>query len=57
MISDIDTETYEFDFGKYKGYSYQYVLNHDPSYIEWCIDQGGLALDDDDLAKLENAML
>ena len=31
----IDTETYEFDFGKFSGYSYQFVLNQDPFYIKW----------------------
>lgn len=31
----IDTEGYEFDFGKYKGFSYGFVLNQDPFYIKW----------------------
>jgi len=31
----IDTETYEFDFGKYSGFNYKFVLNQDPFYIKW----------------------
>lgn len=27
-----------FYFGKYKGKTLSYVLNIDPKYIEWCID-------------------
>lgn len=56
MSDCIDTEDYEFTFGKYRGYSYAYVLNHDPSYIEWLVDQGNFALDEQDLTKLENVL-
>jgi hypothetical protein len=56
MSDNIDTETYEFDFGKYRGYSYAYVLNHNPSYIEWLVDQGNFALDESDLIKLESVL-
>jgi len=56
MPDYIDTEDYEFGFGKYRGYSYAYVLNHDPAYIEWLVDQGNFALDEPDLAKLESIL-
>ena len=56
MPDEIDTDTYEFPFGKYRGYSYAYVLNHDPAYLEWLVDQGNFALDDSDLAKLDAAL-
>jgi hypothetical protein len=38
MSEYIDIKTYEFDFGKYKNYKYIYVLNQDPSYIKWLVD-------------------
>lgn len=56
MPDCIDTEDYEFDFGKYRSYSYAYVLRHDPAYIEWLVDQGNFALDERALTKLENAL-
>ncbi|NOR19280.1 MAG: hypothetical protein GQ538_04240, partial [Xanthomonadales bacterium] len=56
MPDFIDTEDFEFNFGKYRGYSYAYVLNHDPSYIEWLVDQGSFALDESDLTKLESVL-
>lgn len=57
MPNEIDTRTYIFDFGKYKNYSYKFVLNQDPSYIEWCVDRECFALDEDDLTDLEYALL
>jgi hypothetical protein len=53
MSNEIDTEEYEFTFGKYRGYSYAYVFNHDPAYLEWLVDQGNFALDESDLSKLD----
>lgn len=57
MPNEIDTRTHVFDFGQYKDYSYKYVFNKDPWYIEWCsIDRGILALDENDMADLEEQL-
>ena len=34
----IDTSTYVFSFGQYKGMDYEDVKLDDPAYILWCID-------------------
>ena len=55
LVLMIDASTYEFDFGRYRGYSYLYVLNQDPGYIQWCVDQENprFELDEQDAAILE----
>jgi hypothetical protein len=30
-----------FSFGKYKGEQLQVVINTDPQYVEWCLDNVG----------------
>jgi len=34
----INPETYKFTFGKFDGYTYQYVKDNEPSYILWCVE-------------------
>jgi hypothetical protein len=53
----IDTRTYDFDFGKYKGYSFDYVMRVDPSYLSWLVDENnGFELDDDTLDELDKRL-
>lgn len=55
MNVPIDTEQFCFNFGKYLGHTYQYVLIRDPFYIKWLIDQDrGFDLNDEDLRDLMN---
>lgn len=28
--------TWEFDFGKYRGYTIEQVIDNDPQYVDWC---------------------
>lgn len=41
IINDI-TDSYEFDFGKYKGSTVKYVLDNHPDYLAWMNDNGGI---------------
>lgn len=34
-------------FGKYRGWTVDQVLDENPGYISWCLDQRIFALDDD----------
>ncbi len=53
----IDTRTYDFDFGKYKGYSFDYVMRLDPGYIQWLVDEHrGFELDESDLNELQQRL-
>jgi len=53
----IDTAFYEFDFGKYKGYAYGFVLNQDPFYIKWLIENvEDFLLDDASANELIDAL-
>jgi len=55
-IDPINTMDYEFDFGKFEGYSYQYVLNQDPFYIQWVLENFKyFKLDDMAMKELEAA--
>jgi len=38
--------TEKFHFGKYHGYSYEYVRCTDKSYIKWCLDNGAVSIPD-----------
>ena len=38
--------TEKFRFGKYHGYSYEYVRCTDKSYIKWCLDNGAISIPD-----------
>ena len=34
-VSRINPHSYKFTFGKYKGKTYDYVVEHEPTYILW----------------------
>lgn len=53
-LETIDCESYEFNFGKFRGFSYAYVLKTDPFYIQWCTQtMPGFYLSDEDNTMLE----
>jgi hypothetical protein len=37
----------EIKFGKYKGETWEHVINEDPSYVAWCIDNVYLLSDEE----------
>lgn len=49
----IDTDSFVFNFGKYKGKAYSGVFSFDPGYIYWCHHNvEWFKLSDCDFAKL-----
>ena len=56
METYIDTDVYEFDFGKFSGFTYEFVLNQDPFYLKWVIENfDDFLLDDAATEKLHQA--
>lgn len=49
ILEIIDSESYVFSFGKFRNFSYAYVLKTDPFYIQWCTQtMPGFYLNDTD---------
>lgn len=38
QVTSISRNDYVFNFGKYKGKSFNEVLDTDPHYIRWCVE-------------------
>jgi ribonuclease HI len=46
----------KLNFGKYKGHSIEYILNHDAQYIEWCIKNNVIRLRDSALKIINRSI-
>lgn len=62
-IKDIDKKVYDplhfndaMPYGKYKGQSVGSIIQSDPEYLQWCINNVNLQLDEDCCGLIEASM-
>ena len=62
-IKEVDKKVYDplhfndtMPYGKYKGQTIGTIIQSDPEYLQWCINNCNLALDEDCLGLIEASM-